>query len=90
MAVARLAPTIANRLKSEQVRERWENLREGTLTRTDEVLGVALPEPPEKDELLGQLPSEIHQRVTHKLVIWKTQRLRCPYSMRVSLALLSS
>jgi DNA modification methylase len=28
--------------------------------------------------------------ITHKLVIWKTQRLRCPYSMRVSLALLSS
>lgn len=66
LAVARLAPTITNRLKSEQVRERWENLREGTLTRTDEVLRVALPEPPENDELLGHLSPEIHQRVKQR------------------------
>ena len=30
------------------------------------------------------------QVLTHKSVIWRTQRLYCPYSKRVSLALLSS
>lgn len=66
LAVARLAPTIANRLRSEQIRERWEALREGTLTRTDEVLQAALPEPPEKDELLGHLTPDARQKVKYR------------------------
>jgi DNA sulfur modification protein DndD len=66
LAMARLGPSLGNRLKSEQVRERWENLREGTVTRTDEVLQVALPEPPEKDELLGNISHDVRLRVRER------------------------
>jgi hypothetical protein len=48
---------------------------------------------------LDHLPKSMHKRygemgaydeLTHKSVIWRTQRLYCPYSMRVSSALQSS
>lgn len=63
LAVSRLAPAIFNRLKSEYTRERWENLREGTMTRADEVLRVALPEPPESDYLLGSIDRHTREKV---------------------------
>lgn len=66
LSVSRLAPSMMNRLKAEQTREQWEGLREGTLTRADEVLLVALPEPPERDELLGHLSTELRQRVKER------------------------
>ena len=63
LAVTRLAPAIANRLQAEELRERWENLRDGTVNRSGEVLLLALPEPPESDELLGNLSSKVRDKV---------------------------
>ena len=63
LAVSRLAPAIKNRLAAEQIRGQWEGLQQGTLARADEVLRVAMPEPPESDELLGHLAPDIRQRV---------------------------
>lgn len=63
LAVSRLGPAVANRLDAEASRERWENLRDGTIGRTEEVLDLALPEPPERDPLLGNLSAEVRLRV---------------------------
>jgi len=66
LAVSRLSAAVENRLAAEETREKWENLREGTLDRTDEVLAVALPEPPEEDGLLGHLSLEIREKVQQR------------------------
>lgn len=66
LAVSRLAPAIVNRLTAEQIREQWEGLQQGTLARADEVLQVAMPEPPESDELLGHLAPGIRQKVKER------------------------
>ena len=59
LALSRLATSVANRLNSEAARERWENLRDGTIQRSDEVLQLALPEPSAKDPLLKNLKREV-------------------------------
>jgi hypothetical protein len=61
--VSRLAPAIVNRLKAEQLREVWENLRRGTIENKEKVLSVALPEPPEADPLLGNIAPEVRMKV---------------------------
>ncbi len=63
LAVSRLAPAITNRLHAEQTRETWEHLREGTRAKSDEVLRVAMPEPPETDDLLGHLSDTVRAKV---------------------------
>lgn len=63
LAVSRLAVPILNRLEAEAIRERWERLRDGTEGRADEVLAVAMPEPAERDDLLGHLNAELRSRV---------------------------
>jgi DNA sulfur modification protein DndD len=63
LAVSRLAPAITNRLHAEDSREKWENLRDGTVNRTGEVLQLALPEPAETDDLLGNLSDTVRQKV---------------------------
>lgn len=63
LAVSRLAPAIVNRLEAEESRERWESLRDGTVNRTDEVLLLALPEPAEADPLLGNISSDVRDKV---------------------------
>jgi len=63
LAISRLAPAITNRLQSEAAREEWENLRQGVQVRGEEVLRVAMPEPPESDELLGHLSLPLRERV---------------------------
>lgn len=55
LALSRLATSVANRLQAEAARERWENVRDGTVQRSDEVLQLALPEPAESDPLVGHL-----------------------------------
>lgn len=66
LAVSRLLLSMLNRLKAEEIREGWEGLQAGTLSRADDVLRVAMPEPPEADELLGHLAAEIRQRVKER------------------------
>lgn len=66
LSVSRLAPSILNRLEGERIRESWEAIRVGTINRTDEVLRVALPEPPESDALLGHLPLDRRSRVRER------------------------
>jgi DNA sulfur modification protein DndD len=55
LAMSRLAPAIAGRLKAEESREAWEGLKRGTLENKEKVLFFAMPEPPEADALLGDL-----------------------------------
>ena len=66
LAISRLAVSILNRLKSEEIRETWERLRAGTLERADQVLAAAMPEPPSADELLGHLSIELRERVKER------------------------
>ncbi|WP_165226410.1 AAA family ATPase [Aquisphaera insulae] len=55
LALSRLATSVANRLNAEAARERWENVRDGTIQRSDEVLQLALPEPHSSDPILHDL-----------------------------------
>ena len=59
LALSRLATSVANRLNSEAARERWENVRDGTIQRSDEVLQLALPEPSSNDPLLKSLKPQV-------------------------------
>ena len=63
LGISRLAPAIVNRLKAEQLREVWENLRRGTIENKEKVLSVALPEPPEADPLLGNIAPDIRVKI---------------------------
>jgi predicted nuclease with TOPRIM domain len=63
LGISRLAPAIVNRLKAEQLREVWENLRRGTIENKEKVLSVALPEPPEADPLLGNIAPDVRMKV---------------------------
>lgn len=63
LAISRLSPAITNRLKSEAAREEWESLRQGVQIRGEEVLRIAMPEPPESDDLLGHLSLPLRERV---------------------------
>ncbi len=63
LAMSRLSPAIAKQLKAEELREAWENLKRGTLDNKEKVLGYALPEPAETDNLLGHLNAQIRHLV---------------------------
>lgn len=58
LAISRLAPAIAGRLKAEELREAWEGLKRGTMENKEKVLAFAMPEPAEADKLLGHLDSQ--------------------------------
>jgi len=66
LAVCKLAPAITNRLHAEGARERWENLRDGTMNRTAEVLELAAPAPPAQDALLEPLSVEVRMKVRER------------------------
>jgi DNA sulfur modification protein DndD len=66
LAVVRLAPTIQNRLKAEELREDWESLKRGTIDNREKVLSVALPEP---DPLLGNLSQEVRTKVRDRFAV---------------------
>jgi DNA sulfur modification protein DndD len=53
LGLSRLSRSVENRLIAEAARERWENVRDGTIQRSDEVLQLALPEPQESDPILN-------------------------------------
>jgi DNA sulfur modification protein DndD len=66
LALTRLATPVANRLLSETARERWENVRDGTIQRTDEVLQLALPEPCASDPLLSGLKPKVWSQLRER------------------------
>lgn len=66
LALSRLDVAIQNRLEAEELREVWERLRSGTLDRADRVLEAAMPDPPDKDPLLGHLPSDVREKVRER------------------------
>jgi len=68
LAISRLAPSIANRLKAEETRESWEGLKRGTLENKEKVLDAAIPEPPENDPLLGDLSADVRSKVRARFV----------------------
>lgn len=63
LALSRFHVALRNRLEAEDQRETWEQLRKGTLERADQVLDAAIPEPPERDELLGNLSNDVRGKV---------------------------
>lgn len=68
LAVSRLDPTIRRRLRREQLREDYENLRQGTLDKRERVLSEAMPEPPERDALLGNINAETRSKVKQRIL----------------------
>lgn len=66
LAMSRLAPSIINRLKAEALLESWEGLKRGTVENKDKVVAAALPEPPANDPLLGNLSTEVRQKVRER------------------------
>jgi DNA sulfur modification protein DndD len=63
LAVSRLAPAIINRLEAEDLREKWERLREGAIDRSEQVIAVAMPEPAAADPLLGNIAEHTRRQV---------------------------
>lgn len=68
LAVSRLDPSIRRRLRKEQLREDYENLRQGTLDKREKVLAEAMPEPPERDALLGNISSDTRTKVKQRIL----------------------
>lgn len=68
LAMSRVAPLIANRLKAEAALESWEGLKRGTVENKDKVIAVAMPEPPESDPLLGNLAEHVRQKVRERFL----------------------
>ncbi len=58
LGLSRLGPTVRSQLRSEKIREGWEQLREGTIKNQEIVLERALPKPRERDPLLMALTDE--------------------------------
>lgn len=63
LAVSRMGIPVQNRLHAEELRENWETRKRATLDKKEAVLAAALPEPPEADQLLGNLASEVRRKV---------------------------
>lgn len=63
LAMSRLSPAIASRLKAEELREAWEGLKRGTMDNKEKVLAFALPEPVDTDKLLGHLDPQVRAKV---------------------------
>lgn len=68
LAVSRLDPSIRRQLRREQLREDYENLRQGTLDKRERVLARAMPEPPERDALLGNINAETRAKVKDRIL----------------------
>ena len=68
LGVSRLDPTIRRRLRREQLREDYENLRQGTLDKRERVLAEAMPEPPERDSLLGNISADTRSKVKQRIL----------------------
>ena len=66
LALSRLATSVANRLNSEAARECWENVRDGTMQRSDEVLQLALPAPSSSDPLLKGLKPAVWMQLRER------------------------
>ncbi len=68
LAVSRLDPSIRRRLRKEQLREEYENLRQGTLDKRERVLAEAMPEPPDRDPLLGNISADTREKVKQRIL----------------------
>ncbi|MBL7648116.1 MAG: AAA family ATPase [Candidatus Hydrogenedentes bacterium] len=80
LAVSRLHYAIERRLQAEEKRESWEGIKLGTIERAGKVLQVAMPEPPEQDDLLGHLSTEIREKVKSRFSDALTQIYNPPPS----------
>lgn len=67
LGLTRMGPLVSNRLDSEESREVWEGLKQGTIKSKKRVLAVAMPEPPENDPLLGELTMETRELVKQRI-----------------------
>jgi DNA sulfur modification protein DndD len=63
LAVSRFESSLRIRLEAEERLEAWEGLKNGTLAKEDQVMAIAIPEPPESDPLLGNLSATTRANV---------------------------
>lgn len=68
LAASRLSRAVHSQLNAEEIRENWENLRDGTLEKGEEVLSKAMPEPAEEDPILGILSDRSRGLLRERIV----------------------
>ncbi len=68
LAVSRLDPTIRRQLRREQLLETYESLKQETLDKRERVLAEAMPEPAERDLLLGNISPDTRSRVKQRIL----------------------
>ncbi len=68
LAMSRLELPLRNRIRAEELLEVWENLKKGTIEKQESVMVAAMPEPPEKDNLLGLLSQDVRQKVKERFL----------------------
>jgi DNA sulfur modification protein DndD len=69
LAASRFSDVILLQLDKEHLREEWEKVRDATLTRKDAVLDIAMPEPPERDPLTGNLSSIVRDQLKQRFIL---------------------
>jgi DNA sulfur modification protein DndD len=69
LAVSRFCDVMLMQLAKEHLREEWERVRDATLTRKDAVLDIAMPEPPEKDSLVGNLAAHVREQLKQRFIL---------------------
>ena len=67
LALSRCATEIVKAIQSDTDIEHKELATENTITRADEILALAMPEPPETDELLGNISAVVRDRVKDRI-----------------------
>ena len=68
LGMKRLGLSIQRRLKAEEIREEWEVVKRQTLANRESVLDTALPEPPERDPLLGNIAPAVREKVRARFI----------------------
>ena len=67
LALSRCATELVKVLQADTEIEHQELATENTITRADEILALSMPEPPESDELLGNISAVVRDRVKERI-----------------------
>ncbi len=68
LAVSRFQKVLLGQLEKESLREEWEKVKDATLTRKEAVISHAMPEPAEKDPLVGNLAAHIREKLKQRFL----------------------
>lgn len=67
LALSRCATQMVKILQTDSELEQQDVAAENTITRADEILARSMPEPPESDDLLGNISSTVRERVKERI-----------------------